>query len=128
VLVVDDDPSIHRLVSDFLDARGYGVATAATVDDAIAVLRRAPVDAVILDVRMTPGSGLDVLKHVRRTASLQNLPVLLLTGAAFAPEEEEVISAHRAYIFYKQEEDLDELAAYLDRLTSNRKSVPHPGN
>ncbi len=65
-----------------------------------------------------PGkSGLDVLTHVRGSARLSKTPVMILTGAAFTPDEEEVVSALRAYVFYKQESDLEEFGSYVSRLT-----------
>lgn len=118
VLVVDDEPSVHGLLKAQLEERRYAVKTALRVEDAIAVLESAPIHAIVLDVRMPGRSGLDVLTYVRARPELRSLPVLILTGAAFTPEEEAIVTSHRAYVFYKQEKELDEFASYLGRLTS----------
>lgn len=119
ILVVDDELSIHTLLTDFLEHRGYRVRCATSAEDAIALLEQSPVAAVVLDVRMPGRSGLDVLQFVRADARFRKVPVLILTGASFTPDEEAIVASCRAYVFYKQE-DLGEFAAYIERL-----SQPH---
>jgi CheY-like chemotaxis protein len=114
--VVDDEPSVHRLLQQFLSAKGYQVTSVAAVDEAIALLAHRHVDALVLDVRMPRRSGLDVLAFVRMNEALRDLPVFILTGATLQPEEEALIASHKAYVFYKPEH-LDFLAEYLARVT-----------
>lgn len=115
VLVVDDEPSVHRLLSRFLSAKGYQVTTALTADEAIALLAHQRMDALVLDVRMPGRSGLDVLTFVRLDETLRDLPVLILTGGRLEPEEEALIASHRAHVFYKPE-NLGLLAECLARV------------
>lgn len=116
ILVVDDEPSIHGFLTDFLQEKGYRVESAASAQDAITLVQRSTVDAIVLDVKMPGRSGLDVLEHVRFDPIHRDVPVLLLTGAALTPEEEAIVTSLRAYVFYKQE-DFTEFSAYIDRLT-----------
>lgn len=116
VLVVDDEVSMRGLLTLRFEAQGYRVESAASVDDAIALLNRRAIDAIVLDVKMPRRSGLDLLRFVRRHEKLRNLPVLILTGVALSPHEEAIVKANPVYIFYKQE-NLEEFDIYLDRLT-----------
>lgn len=125
ILVVDDEAAIHGFLTAFLQEKGYRVKGAATADGAISYLRQAPVDAVVLDVKMPGRSGLDVLQHVRLEPGLRDLPVLIFTGAAMTPDEEATIAAHQAYVFYKQE-TLEEFGVYIDRLTTRSPSGDSP--
>ena len=72
-------------------------------------------DAVILDVRLPQGSGLDVLASIRQHPKLMHLPVLVLTGVSLTDEEEDRIRRHRAYVFYKPE-GIEAITEKLDRL------------
>ena len=63
-LMVDDDPGIRDVVSDFLGRHGYKVETAADAAEMDRVLERGPVDLIVLDimmpgedVRFVPGHG-----------------------------------------------------------------------
>jgi YesN/AraC family two-component response regulator len=78
VLLVEDDPRISEVITLFL-SETYEVRRAATGAEAIGILRREQVAAVLLDYRL-PGrlSGLDVLAKVRSTHP--RLPVIMMTG------------------------------------------------
>lgn len=54
ILMVDDDPGIRDVVSDFLGKHGYKVETAADAQEMERVLERGPVDLIVLDIMM-PG-------------------------------------------------------------------------
>jgi CheY-like chemotaxis protein len=86
VLVVDD---------------GYNVVTAGSVGEAISVLERAAIDAIVLDVRMPRRFGLELLEFIRFDERFRDLPVLILTGAGLTPDEEATIVRDRGYLFYK---------------------------
>ena len=77
ILLVDDDPSISRLVQLYLEKEGFEVQTAARGDDAVADFRRLPPDLMLLDVMLPGMDGWQVLKAVRRTSSI---PIIMLTA------------------------------------------------
>ena len=69
VLVVEDEPRYALLLCRVLGARpGFETLTAATLSDALAVLRDRPVDAVVLDLGLPDSRGLSTLKSVRDAA------------------------------------------------------------
>ncbi len=102
VLIVDDDPSIHRWLTRLLEVLGYVVMTAKDRRAAEVVLTAARIDAVILDLRLGDDSGLDVLDFVRSRAELAPLPVLMLTGSNYMTETERAsIQKQGARLFFK---------------------------
>ncbi|MFZ5812185.1 MAG: HDOD domain-containing protein [Thermodesulfobacteriota bacterium] len=84
ILVVDDERNIRDILTEALEANGYGVATASNGVEAMERLRKENYRLVILDIRMPLRGGLDVLREL--TASGSTTPVLVLTGLA-GPEE-----------------------------------------
>jgi len=52
ILIVDDDDTIRELVSMALEDEGYATAEARHGLEALAVVRQAPVDLILLDMRM----------------------------------------------------------------------------
>jgi putative two-component system response regulator len=65
VLVVDDEAAIRRGLATYLERSGYRVETAATVAEASSAIRGGLFQAVVVDLRLPGGSGLDILAEVR---------------------------------------------------------------
>jgi two-component system OmpR family response regulator len=78
ILMVDDDPGIRDVVSDFLGKHGYTVSTAADAREMEQLLERNPVDLIVLDV-MLPGE--DGLAVCRRLASDEGAPPIIMLSA-----------------------------------------------
>jgi signal transduction histidine kinase len=84
VLVVDDDQVLCRQMAAGLAAAGYQVVTAHDVRRAIAQSGETPPDVAIVDLEMpeaasTPGSGLDVIRHLKQAAG-PAVHVIVMTG------------------------------------------------
>ena len=77
ILVVDDDPSIRRLVQLYLEKDGFEVRLSDRGDDALADFRRNPPDLMLLDVMLPGLDGWQVLKAVRKTSTI---PIIMLTA------------------------------------------------
>jgi two-component system KDP operon response regulator KdpE len=60
VLVVDDEPHIVRGLKVILRGAGYAVEAAATKDEAVAALAARPPDAMVLDLVLPDGRGVDL--------------------------------------------------------------------
>jgi len=78
VLIVDDDPGIRDVISDFLVRHGYRVESAANAREMEAALARAPADLVVLDVMMPGEDGLSVC---RRLSSRPGGPGVIMLSA-----------------------------------------------
>src|SRR5919199_5823386 len=82
VLVVDDEPDLRTLYELTLLREGYRVDTAADVAHACRHLAEATFDAVITDMRMPDGSGLDLLQHLRQRQRSERCIVITAYGSA----------------------------------------------
>jgi two-component system KDP operon response regulator KdpE len=85
VLVVDDEPQIVRGLKVVLRRAGYEVEAAETKQEALDALSVRPPDAMVLDLVLPDGSGVDVCAEVRRWSSL---PIIVLS--ALGDEREKV--------------------------------------
>jgi DNA-binding response OmpR family regulator len=77
ILVVDDEPKIVKLVSDYLENAGYAVRTAGDGRAALALARQHEPDMVVLDLGLPGMDGLDFTRELRRTS---NAPIIMLTA------------------------------------------------
>ena len=117
VLVVDDETPMLQLLSRAFDGSGLKVITAADIRSAQATLTNLRVDAMIVDIRLGPGtSGLELLPFARERDTLSRLPIIILTGMThLTPAEEDAIRHHQAYVFYKPI-TVDEILTKLEQL------------
>jgi DNA-binding NtrC family response regulator len=65
ILVVDDDPSLRRVLQAQLEEEGYEVAAAASAQQTESILQLRSLDLVITDLKMPGMSGLELLRHIR---------------------------------------------------------------
>ena len=65
VLIVDDEPDIRESLQAILSEEDYSITTAATAGEALALLRDADYQAVLLDIWLPDGDGLDILAQIR---------------------------------------------------------------
>ena len=77
ILVVEDDPTISRVVSTALRAAGFEPVAAARGDDALEIATSSPVDLVILDLTLPGLDGLDVCRRLREVGQV---PIIILSA------------------------------------------------
>ncbi len=113
ILVVEDDPMLLDGLAVGLGLAGFTVDAVATCEDALSAVHSQRYDAIVLDLMLPDGSGLDVLKELRRNRDAT--PVLLLTARDQVPERIAGLDAG-ADDYVGKPFDLDELAARLRAL------------
>lgn len=81
VLLVDDDRDVRSTLQDYLQANGYAVETAGTVEEALAAVARREFPVVVLDLRLPGGaSGLELATTIRQR--FPDTLAILITGHA----------------------------------------------
>jgi two-component system response regulator MprA len=78
LLVVEDDPQVRSMVVRTLRYEGFDVVAAADVGSAMAAVRQAPPDAILLDLLLPDGDGVDLCRRLR--AGGARYPILMLTA------------------------------------------------
>jgi PAS domain S-box-containing protein len=79
ILVVDDDPAVHEVLSATLSREGYHLQHARDGEEALEIMRKSPPDIVTLDVMMPKIDGWSVLGIMKSDPMLQQIPVIMLT-------------------------------------------------
>ena len=82
VLVVEDEPDIRSLIVHHLERDGFKCRTAASGVDALASVRAAAPDLVVLDVMLPGIDGLEVCRRLRADTASSAVPIIMLTAKA----------------------------------------------
>lgn len=94
VLVVDDFPTMRRIVKNLLKQLGFeNIEEAENGEDAFRKLKSGDFGLVVSDWNMPVMEGIDLLKKVRSDPQLKDIPFLMVTAEA---EKEKVIEAIKA--------------------------------
>ncbi len=90
ILVVDDNLHNVDMLSRRLQKRGYEVVSAYGGKEANDLLDNGHYDLVILDIMMPEVNGIDVLKHIRQSSNVSELPVIMATAK---DQSEDIVEA-----------------------------------
>lgn len=95
-LVVDDSPTMRRIVINALKSFGYTeVVEAGDGQEGLEQLNKNEVDFVITDWNMPVMSGLELTKAIRSSDKLKNLPILMVTTRGL---KQDIIEALKARV------------------------------
>ncbi len=126
VLVVDDDPTVREVVVSYVRAHGHDVVEAVDGEQALAAMRTARADLVVLDLMLPGISGLEVCRRLRE---VDDVPVIMLT--ALGSETDRVVGLeHGADDYVTKPFSPRELALRVDsvlRRVGERAEAPGAG-
>ncbi|AKH62378.1 MULTISPECIES: phosphate regulon transcriptional regulator PhoB [Photorhabdus] len=80
ILVVEDEAPIREMVCFVLEKNGYQPVEAEDYDSALACLSEPYPDLVLLDWMIPGGSGLQIIKQMKRDNNARDIPVMMLTA------------------------------------------------
>ncbi|MEO6655609.1 MAG: response regulator [Pyrinomonadaceae bacterium] len=80
ILIVDDSPTVRKLISGKLEKSGHNVVCAVDGVDALARLDEGLPDLVLLDITMPRMDGYEVCKRIRSNPDAKDIPVVMISG------------------------------------------------
>ncbi|WP_019702697.1 sigma-54-dependent transcriptional regulator [Paracidovorax oryzae] len=123
ILVVDDEPDLRTLYELTLLREGYRVETAATVEEARRQLQSRRFDAVITDMRLPDGFGMELLQEIRQQKRRERCVVMTAYGSA-----ENAVEALRsgAFDYLTKPVDLKQFRSVVASAVQGTGGVPPP--
>ena len=79
ILIVDDDPDFRSLLCAILKQGGYATVTASDGAEGVETAKRITPDMILLDVQMPGLDGYEATAEIRKEASLDRTPIVLVT-------------------------------------------------
>ncbi len=124
LLVVDDEPDLRTLYELTLLREGYEVEAAGSVEEALQCLRDRTYSAVISDMRLPDGTGLDVLKWLEEAGRREKTVIITAYGSA-----ENAVEALKAgaYDYLTKPVDLKQFRLVVSAALGRTAAVPNSG-
>src|SRR5438067_5596599 len=123
ILIADDDQVLVNLLSARLRKLGYKTVVAFDAMQAIMLAMKIMPAAVLLDLGMPGGTGLEVLRRLRASNRTSTTPIVVLTGTVDDGMGERVLDMG-ADAFFKKPLDFEEVEAALRRLIDDGAAKP----
>jgi DNA-binding response OmpR family regulator len=111
VLLIEDEANIAEAIRFVLTRDGCEVVVHARGEDALAAVRAAAADVVILDLMLPGQSGLDILTALRADPGTRALPVLMLTAKGQARDRVQAEAAGVSRFMTKPFDNAEMVAA-----------------
>ena len=123
LLVVDDEPDLRTLYELTLLREGYDLETAGSVEEAMQHLQDRTYSAVITDMRLPDGSGLDILRRIEQDGRREKVIVITAYGSA-----ENAVEALKsgAYDYLTKPVDLRQFRAVVAGALGRSVTPPAP--
>ncbi|MFN4142042.1 HAMP domain-containing protein [Aestuariivirga sp.] len=122
LLVVEDDAGDRFSITELLHHDDIEIQSTGSGHAALQLLREAPADCIVLDLKLPDMSGFEVLERIKKESGLADIPVVVFTGRELTEQEEERLHVIARSIVVKgvqsPERLLDETALFLHRLVS----------
>ena len=116
ILVVDDSPSVRRVVGNMLKQNGWDVQLARDGVEALEMISRETPAAILLDIEMPRMDGYELMATVRAQEQYRTLPLVVLTSRAATKHQQRAMQlGASAYVVkpYQDEELLNILKSLV---------------
>ena len=86
VLIIDDDPSLRRLVQVVFARDGFDTFLAHEGSEGVSLALMNPPNIIILDIMMEGLHGFEVCKMLRANSSLRRTAIIMISGKSYKPD------------------------------------------
>jgi two-component system cell cycle response regulator len=117
ILIVDDDPTVNRVLEDLLSALSFSAASATNGPEALDKIKETEFTFILVDMKMPHMDGFELIDRVRETAP--ELSIIAMTGYTDEYRYVDIINAG-ASDFIKKPIQLQELEAKIRRIIHER--------
>jgi CheY-like chemotaxis protein len=122
-LIVEDDDRERASIMELLAHGDIEIEGAGTGREALDLLRRAPFDCCVVDLRLPDMSGFDLLEELQAEQALRDIPVVVFTGKELSADEETRLRSLAKSIVLKDvrspERLFDETSLFLHRVIAD---------
>lgn len=121
ILIVDDDPSVTRLLATLLTDEGYDAVPTTSGQRALEIVRENPPRVILLDLMMPVVSGSMICQRLKSDEATRHIPIVVISGDGRAPDKVREIGADD---FLLKPFDLDDVIGRVRMWCDERTPAP----
>ncbi len=116
ILIVEDDSFLQGLEATKMIKSGYDVVSAQTGEEAMEKIMEPGIDIILLDLLLPNFDGFEILKKIKTTESIKNIPVIIFSNLSETKDIEKAISLGATKFMVKSNFSLEELIEQVKKL------------
>lgn len=118
VLIAEDDDSIARLYTVYLETKDFEVQRAQNGQEAIDMIAHDKPDVLLLDIMMPGKSGFDVLEEIKNAEGRTPLPTIMFTAISQESEKDKALKYGVVDYLVKSQVVISDVADTIDKVLS----------
>ncbi|MCE9517893.1 response regulator [Candidatus Nomurabacteria bacterium] len=114
ILIIEDDLFLQGLEASKLTKSGYEIITAKDGTEAMEKIQEPGIDLVLLDLILPDFNGFEIMKKIRETESVKNIPILVFSNLSEEKDVEQAKALGSIDFMVKSNFTLDELVMHIE--------------
>lgn len=114
ILFIEDEPTLQKAISQFLEKKGYEIKSALDGEIGIAMAKEFKPDLILLDLILPKKDGFEVLKEIKGNDEIKHIPVIVLTNLEGDTDIEKVLSFGATTYLVKANYELEEIVKKIE--------------
>jgi DNA-binding response OmpR family regulator len=114
ILIIEDDLFLQGLEASKLTKSGYEIITAKDGTEAMEKIQEPGIDLVLLDLILPDFNGFEIMKKIRETESVKNIPILVFSNLSEEKDVEQAKALGSVDFMVKSNFTLDELIMHIE--------------
>jgi len=99
ILIIEDNVMNMKLFHDLLEAHGFAIIETDDGMGAVKMAEEIRPDLILMDIQLPEVSGLDIIREMKKSLEIRNIPVIAVTAFAMKDNEAEIMaSGCEAYV------------------------------
>ncbi len=116
VMIVEDDDLIRDTIVSYFEHSGIDVMAQETADGALAKLNSGPTVEILITDIMLPGmTGFELIQHIRRSDSINELPIIVISGLG-TPEAKKRAEELNVHEYLVKPLDLEDVHRSIEKI------------
>lgn len=115
VLIAEDEEALHTVVEEELKSQKFDVKVAKNGEEAMKLAKAFRPDVILLDLIMPKKGGMEVLKELKKSDNLKDIPVVVLSNLAEDDNIKEALKMGASDYFVKTQHSIYEVIEKLQK-------------
>lgn len=116
ILIIEDEVTLQRALSEFLIAEGFEVINASDGEEGLDMVKTKNPDLILLDIILPKRDGFEVLSEIKKDEKTDHVPVVLLTNLEAAEDVERAFNAGATTYLVKSNYKLEEVVKKIKEI------------